>query len=76
MSKLGTTSLPASVGGCRNFDLRYTWIRDASFTLYALLRIGFTSEAEQFMVFLAKIIKQNKTKQKSLLFPVYTVFTN
>jgi len=44
-----TTSLPESVGHGRNWDYRYTWIRDASFTLYALLRIGFTSEAEAFM---------------------------
>jgi GH15 family glucan-1,4-alpha-glucosidase len=40
------------IGGSRNWDYRYTWIRDASFTLYALLRIGFTEEAAQFMLFL------------------------
>jgi len=44
-----TTSLPESIGHGRNWDYRYTWIRDASFTLYALLRIGFTDEAERFM---------------------------
>jgi GH15 family glucan-1,4-alpha-glucosidase len=44
-----TTSLPESIGGGRNWDYRYTWIRDASFTLYALLRIGFTEEAVRFM---------------------------
>ena len=38
----GTTSLPESLGGTRNWDYRYTWIRDASFTLYGLLRIGMT----------------------------------
>jgi GH15 family glucan-1,4-alpha-glucosidase len=43
-----TTSLPEGVGGVRNWDYRYTWVRDASFTLYALLRIGFTEEAVQF----------------------------
>jgi GH15 family glucan-1,4-alpha-glucosidase len=44
-----TCSLPEGVGGMRNWDYRYTWIRDAAFTLYGLLRIGFTEEAGQFM---------------------------
>ncbi|WP_428267599.1 glycoside hydrolase family 15 protein [Haliangium sp.] len=44
-----TTSLPEWLGGGRNWDYRYTWIRDAAFTLYALMRIGFTDEAEHFM---------------------------
>lgn len=44
-----TTSLPESIGGARNWDYRYTWIRDAAFTLYGLLRIGFTEEAARFM---------------------------
>ena len=44
-----TCSLPEDLGGERNWDYRYTWIRDAGFTLYGLLRIGFTSEAAQFM---------------------------
>ena len=47
-----TTSLPEEIGGTRNWDYRYTWIRDASFTLYALMRIGFTDEAARFMEFL------------------------
>ena len=44
-----TCSLPEDVGGERNWDYRYTWIRDAAFTLYALLRIGFTEEATKFL---------------------------
>ncbi|MBI1902575.1 MAG: glycoside hydrolase family 15 protein [Planctomycetia bacterium] len=43
-----TCSLPESIGGERNWDYRYTWIRDAAFTLYGLLRIGFTEEAAHF----------------------------
>jgi GH15 family glucan-1,4-alpha-glucosidase len=48
-----TTSLPEDIGGVRNWDYRYTWLRDASFTLYALMRIGFTEEAARFMDWLA-----------------------
>jgi GH15 family glucan-1,4-alpha-glucosidase len=44
-----TCSLPEGIGGERNWDYRYTWIRDAAFTLYGLLRIGFTEEAAAFM---------------------------
>ncbi|OAI51319.1 glucoamylase [Planctomycetaceae bacterium SCGC AG-212-F19] len=44
-----TCSLPEVIGGVRNWDYRYTWIRDAAFTLYGLLRIGFTEEAARFM---------------------------
>jgi GH15 family glucan-1,4-alpha-glucosidase len=47
-----TCSLPESIGGGRNWDYRYTWIRDAAFTLYGLLRIGFTEEAHGFMQWL------------------------
>ncbi|MBA3314147.1 MAG: glycoside hydrolase family 15 protein [Planctomycetota bacterium] len=48
-----TCSLPEGIGGVRNWDYRYTWIRDAAFTLYALMRIGFTEEAAGFMEFLS-----------------------
>jgi GH15 family glucan-1,4-alpha-glucosidase len=47
-----TTSLPEHLGGARNWDYRYTWMRDAAFTLYALLRLGFTEEAGAFMQWL------------------------
>jgi GH15 family glucan-1,4-alpha-glucosidase len=50
-----TTSLPEHVGGDRNWDYRYTWIRDSAFTVYAFLRIGLSQEAEDFMGFLQKI---------------------
>jgi GH15 family glucan-1,4-alpha-glucosidase len=44
-----TMSLPEYIGGVRNWDYRYVWIRDAAFTIYGFLRIGFTEEAEAFM---------------------------
>ena len=44
-----TCSLPEAIGGVRNWDYRYTWIRDAAFTLYSLLRIGLTEEVANFM---------------------------
>ena len=44
-----TTSLPEVIGGSRNWDYRYTWLRDAAFTVYAFLRIGFREEAAGFM---------------------------
>jgi len=47
-----TTSLPEHIGGERNWDYRYTWVRDAAFSLYALLRLGFTEEAEAFITWL------------------------
>jgi GH15 family glucan-1,4-alpha-glucosidase len=44
-----TFGLPEEPGGVRNWDYRYTWIRDASFTVYALMRLGYTTEATAFM---------------------------
>jgi GH15 family glucan-1,4-alpha-glucosidase len=44
-----TFGLPEAIGGDRNWDYRYTWIRDASFTVYALIRLGYTDEAAAFM---------------------------
>ncbi|MFJ5677690.1 glycoside hydrolase family 15 protein [Streptomyces sp. NPDC093097] len=48
-----TTSLPEQIGGERNWDYRYAWVRDAAFCIYALLRLGFTDEAESFVHFLS-----------------------
>ena len=44
-----TFGLPEQMGGERNWDYRYTWIRDSAFTMYAFLRLGYTEEAEAFM---------------------------
>jgi len=44
-----TFSLPEQIGGPRNWDYRFTWLRDATFTLYALIRLGFIEETQAFI---------------------------
>ena len=60
-----TTSLPEQVGGVRNWDYRYTWMRDAAFTLYALLRLGFTEEAGAFMNWLAGRFRYGRPRDRA-----------
>ncbi len=48
-----TCSLPENIGGERNWDYRFTWIRDAAFTVYGLIRVGFTEEASKFIQWLS-----------------------
>ena len=50
-----TYSLPEHIGGGRNWDYRYTWIRDASFTLYAFINLGYTKEAGKFIKWVEKL---------------------
>ena len=50
-----TTSLPENFGGTRNWDYRYTWIRDTAFTLRALHSLGFDTEADDFLAFLGDV---------------------
>ena len=50
-----SSSLPETPGGERNWDYRYTWIRDAAFTLAGLSRLGFDAEAEDFLAFIAEV---------------------
>ena len=47
-----TFGLPERIGGARNWDYRYTWLRDSSFSLYAMMRLGFTDEIAQFQKWL------------------------
>jgi GH15 family glucan-1,4-alpha-glucosidase len=50
-----TTSLPEDIGGVRNWDYRYVWIRDATFALYAFTVLGYTDESKRFFDFVEKI---------------------
>jgi GH15 family glucan-1,4-alpha-glucosidase len=69
-----TFSIPESIGGERNWDYRYTWIRDASFTVYALIRLGYTKEAGAFMNWVEKLCKD--IKDQSTLGIMYSIHGN
>ena len=68
-----TTSLPEEIGGERNWDYRYVWIRDAAFCVYALLRLGFTGEAEAFIGFLSRLAKRGTGGQSGPLQIMYGI---
>ena len=55
-----TCGLPESIGGPRNWDYRYVWLRDAAFTIYGFMRVGLTDEAEQFMGWLEARTKEQQ----------------
>ena len=52
-----TTSLPEMLGGSRNWDYRFTWVRDAAFTLRSLHALGFDTEADDFLAFLGDVLE-------------------
>jgi GH15 family glucan-1,4-alpha-glucosidase len=58
-----TTSLPETPGGQRNWDYRYSWIRDATFALWALYTLGFDWEANDFFWFIADVAERDKDLQ-------------
>ena len=57
-----TTSLPEWIGGPRNWDYRFTWLRDASFTMYAFFQLGYDHEAEAFMEWLVRLSLDGKIR--------------
>ena len=61
-----TTSLPELIGGERNWDYRYCWLRDATFTLYALLNAGFITEARQWRDWLLRAVGGDPEKAQIL----------
>ncbi|RKG57217.1 glycoside hydrolase family 15 protein [Corallococcus sp. AB011P] len=63
-----TCSLPESPGGTRNWDYRFCWLRDAAFTIYAFIRIGFNEEAAAFMRWVEKRCAENGDGPLPLMF--------
>jgi GH15 family glucan-1,4-alpha-glucosidase len=68
-----TCSLPEAIGGERNWDYRYAWIRDAAFTLYGLLRIGLTEEATRFWAWLQDRWEEPDSRGAGPLQPMYGI---
>ena len=65
-----TMGLPESIGGERNWDYRYTWLRDAALALYALIYVGFEDEARNFMGWLRDRCQEDRD---GLLQPLYGI---
>jgi GH15 family glucan-1,4-alpha-glucosidase len=61
-----TMGLPETIGAERNWDYRYTWLRDAAFTLYALIELGFNEEAQNFMGWLEGICRNSAGRLQPL----------
>jgi len=68
-----TAGLPEQVGGERNWDYRYTWIRDGSFSVHALLGLGFTDEAAAFMGWLSNRVDEQAGEVSGPLKIMYRV---
>ncbi|NIM06171.1 MAG: DUF547 domain-containing protein [Armatimonadetes bacterium] len=63
-----TTSLPEEIGGQRNWDYRYTWIRDASFTLQALFNLGHLSETEGYLKWIVGVLERHGTERLQIMY--------
>ena len=63
-----TTSLPEEIGGERNWDYRYTWIRDTSFTLQALFNLGHLSETEGYLRWVEKILSEDGADKLMIMY--------
>jgi GH15 family glucan-1,4-alpha-glucosidase len=61
-----TTSLPEQVGGIRNWDYRYCWLRDATFTLYSLMEAGYTAEAADWTDWLLRAVAGDPAQLQTL----------
>ncbi|MEX2446294.1 MAG: glycoside hydrolase family 15 protein [Dehalococcoidia bacterium] len=55
-----TSSLPETIGGARNWDYRYVWIRDAAFSVYAFHRIGLSHEAAGFLTWVLRVLERDR----------------
>jgi GH15 family glucan-1,4-alpha-glucosidase len=67
-----TFSLPEDFGGGRNWDYRFSWVRDSSFTIYILLRLGFMHEADAYTGFIFERVAEAKAR-KGVLPIMFTI---
>ncbi|KZM68731.1 trehalose-phosphatase [Nocardia terpenica] len=67
-----TTSLPEDIGGVRNWDYRYCWLRDASLTAHALVSLGSLGEAEEFLDWVHRVLETLSGPER--LHPLYTLY--
>ncbi|GGK59969.1 trehalose-phosphatase [Nocardia camponoti] len=67
-----TTSLPEDIGGVRNWDYRYCWLRDASLTAQSLVRLGSLTEADEFLTWVHKVLATLAGPER--LHPLYTIY--
>jgi len=65
-----TTSLPETLGGSRNWDYRYCWLRDATFTLFALMNSGYTEEAAAWHDWLLRAVAGNPANMQ-IMYGIY-----
>jgi alpha,alpha-trehalase len=65
-----TTSLPENLGGERNWDYRYTWLRDSSLIMYALLTIGYEQEAADFIHWLEQTVGSDPTHRPQIMYGI------
>ncbi len=63
-----TTSLPEEIGGGRNWDYRYTWVRDTSFTLQALFNLGHLSETEGYLNWIVDVLREHGTGRLQIMY--------
>jgi GH15 family glucan-1,4-alpha-glucosidase len=65
-----TTSLPEKIGGVRNWDYRFCWLRDASFTLFAMMQVGYRDEAQSWRAWLLRAIA-GRAAQAQIMYGVH-----
>lgn len=65
-----TTSLPEQVGGVRNWDYRFSWIRDSAFLLYSLSILGHSTEADRFMEFLKRVARRTTDTHLQVMYGI------
>ena len=65
----GTTSLPEWIGGVRNWDYRFCWLRDATFSLYALLTLGYEAEARAWREWLVRAVAGSPARMQIMYGP-------